>query len=202
MRRITKAAIGGLAVCALALGGTQVASGSLLKQLFSGALVDLDTDGPALPVTTGAFDSAKASVKVTDTSGGGTAFSIRVKGIDLAFAGQTFVSHLHTGSCAVEYPGGAGGHYQHADPDLTNLREKEVWFDIVPNEEGVAVDRTVVPFVPKDINNGVDGGVMSIVIHAKATDPKTGAAGAREVCLPLEVDDSWVVEPPPVIETP
>jgi hypothetical protein len=203
LRRITKAALGGLAGCALVLGGTQVASSaSLLKELFSGNLVDLDTDGQTTaPLTIGAFDSAEASLKVTETSDGGTTFWIRVKGIDLAFAGQTFGSHLHTGSCAIDNPGGAGGHYQHADPDLTSLREKEVWFDIVPNEEGVAVDRTVAPFVPKD-NNGVDDGVMSIVIHAKSTNPDDGSAGAREVCLPLDVT-TWGpdLEPSPV-ETP
>ena len=45
MRRITKAALGGLAGCALVLGGVQAASGGILdKEAFPGWLTDLDED--------------------------------------------------------------------------------------------------------------------------------------------------------------
>jgi len=206
LRRITKAALGGLAGCALVLGGTQAASSaSLLKEVFSGNLVDLDADNVALPPPgsdglpmTGAFDSAQASLKLT-VSGGTTTFAVHVKGIDPDYAGQRFGSHLHTKKCVENFPGDAGPHYQHTqDPDLTTLAEKEVWLEFVPNEEGVAVDRTVVPFVPED-----EDGVMSIVIHETFTNPTTGGAGDREVCLPLDVT-SWGpdIVPSPVSPTP
>ena len=148
---------------------------------------------------TGAFDTAQASLKVDDTSGGGTVFSIRVKNIDLSFAGRTFGSHLHTGTCHENGSSTSvtGPHYQHPDPELTTIPQKEVWFELVPNEEGIAVDRTVVPFVPKD------EGVMSIVIHEDPTNPTTGAAGDKEVCLPLDVTTTFPdIEPSPVVETP
>jgi Cu-Zn family superoxide dismutase len=192
LRRITKAAIGGLAGCALALGGVQAASGeSFLRQLFSDNLTDLDKDGAfTAPVTTGAFDLATADLKVTESEDGTrTTFWIRVKGIDLDFAGKTFGSHLHTGPCTGDY-GGVSGHYNDDPSNQTQqpLRDREVWFDLIPNEDGVAVDKTVRPFP----NPVVDG--MSIVIHAQETDETSGIAGPKEVCLPLP--------PHPVIGTP
>jgi Cu/Zn superoxide dismutase len=190
VRRITKAALGGLAGCALVLGGTQVASGeTLFQQVFPGWLTDLDPDGEVPPnVTTGAFDSAKAKLKVTKTSDGMTTFSLEVRDIDPSFDGRTFGSHLHTGSCKPGDPTAAGGHYTNKDLDpLLPLEEREVWFTVVPNE-GVAADQTVVDYVPKDLDG--DGGIMSIVIHRDPTntDPLlgvVGGAGPREVCLPL-----------------
>ena len=53
---------------------------------------------------------------------------------------------------------------------------------MIPNENGVAVDRVVVPLALSDLAIA-----QSIVIHAKATDEATGAAGPKEVCLPLEI---------------
>jgi Cu/Zn superoxide dismutase len=192
VRRITKAALGGLAGCALTLGGVQAASGGiLLQQAFPGWLTDLEADnvGPApdlLPMT-GAFDSAKAKLMVTETSNGKTTFSLEVEEID-GFAGREFGSHLHTGPCVPGVPTDAKGHYTNPglDPRLP-LEEREVWFKVVPNEDGVAADETVVPYVPKDPDHD---GIMSIVIHRDPTntDPglgTVGGAGPREVCLPL-----------------
>jgi hypothetical protein len=188
LRRITKAALGGLAGCALTLGGVQAASGGiLLQQAFPGWLADLDSDNvgppPGLVPMTGAFDSAKAKLKVTQTSNGNTTFSLEVEEID-GFAGKEFGSHLHIGPCLEEKPLAAGDHYTnpYLDPTLP-LEDREVWFTVVPNEDGVAADETVVPYVPEDPDGD---GIMSIVIHTGTTNPDTGLAGPREVCLPLE----------------
>jgi hypothetical protein len=196
LKRITKAALGGLAGCALVLGGVQSASGeTLLQQVFPGWLIDLDING--LRGTTGAFDSAKAKLKVIEASDGNTTFSIELRGINPDFANQEFGSHLHVGGCETDDDTGTGGHYAHpADPNNPTqpLREREVWFDLVPNEDGVAVDQTMRPFVPED------EGVMSIVIHAQDTaepgDPagrKEGSAGPKEVCLPVDVSTTWAL---------
>jgi len=189
VNRITKAALGGIAGCALVLGGTQAAIGDSIRQFFSGKVFDLDSAG-ARAGTTGAFDSAKALLKMTETSEGSTTLWLRVKGIDVDFAGKTFGSHLHTGVCdpTAEDPYNAvGPHFKlPLDPENQSqapLREREVWFDLIPNEDGVAVDKSLVPVVPWDL----DDGVMSIVIHAQATDEGTGLAGSKEVCLPVDV---------------
>jgi len=197
VRRITKAALGGLAGCALALGGMQAASGeTLLQQVFPGWLTDLDTNGPAPQYeTTGAFDSAKAKLKVTETSDGETKFSLEVRDIKPGFIGREFGSHLHNNTCVTDGYDGVGKHYQNPDADpAATLEEREVWFKVVPNEDGEAVYQTVVPFVPKDPDGN---GAMSIVIHTDHTKPD-GTAGFKEVCLPLNVTGTWA---PPVIGT-
>lgn len=199
MRRISKAAIGGLAGCALVLGGTQVASGSdVLKRYWDSlGLTDLQTveADPPNPVDT-AFDEATADVRIMETPDG-TGFKLRVEGIKTSVAGQTFGSHLHVGACPTPSdPVGdtTGGHYRH-DPDGPINAENEVWFEVVPSGTGVATDDTFVSFRPTD-----EDGLMSIVIHAKPTDA-LGKAGTKEVCLPLVVT-TWKAEPPPVTETP
>jgi hypothetical protein len=190
LRRITKAALGGLAGCALVLGGTQVASGGVLfQQAFTG-LADLEWDnvGPLGQPMTGAFDSAKAKLMVIQGPDGIATFSLEVEEID-GYAGRKFGSHLHIGPCVPGVPGAASDHY--ANPDLDPnlpLEEREIWFEVVPNEDGVAVDETVVSYVPKDAD-----GVMSVVIHTGSTNPDTGLAGPREVCLPVVT--TWVKSP-------
>jgi hypothetical protein len=175
MRRITKAALGAVAGCALALGGMQAASGeTLLQQVFPGWLTDLDTNGS--PATTGAFDSAKAKLKVIEASDGNTTFSLEVREIDPSFKEQIFVSHLHTGGCAIDNPTGTSGHYQATKPNLV-YPANEVWFHLEVDKDGDAVDQTTVPFVPND------DGVMSIVIHSNLP------GATKEVCLPLDVSD-------------
>jgi hypothetical protein len=170
----------------------QAASGeTLLQQVFPGWLTDLDTIGSK--GTTGAFDSAKAKLKVIEASEGNTTFSLEVRGINPGVAGDEFGSHLHIGGCKTDDDTGTLGHYTHpVETEL--LRDREVWFDLIPNEDGVAVSTTRRPFVPKD------DGVMSVVIHAQDTagpfDPdgrKEGSAGPKEVCLPVDVSTTWAL---------
>lgn len=66
----------------------------------------------------------------------------------------------------------------------------EVWFDLLPNADGMAYDVTTVPFVPVD-----DDGEMSVVVHVQQTNtadntPNLGVVGfasTRQACFPLDV---------------
>jgi hypothetical protein len=194
LKRITKAALGGLAGCALVLCGTLAANGEsqVTTQSFSGALTDLDTDDTDGYLTTGVFDSATALLKVNQTPTG-TAFSLRVKGIDLTAEGSEYGAHLHTGRCVYNAQSLTGPHFR-LPPDTLPTAATEVWFDLAPNEEGVAFDQTWTSLVPQDqeyllgaVTVPVDG-IMSIVIHANP-NPQNGAAGNKEACLPLSVPD-------------
>jgi hypothetical protein len=193
LKRITKAALGGLAGCALVLGGTLAANGEsqVITQSFSGALTDLDTDDDNDYVTTGVFDSATALLKVNETPTG-TALSLRVKGIDLTAEGSEYGAHLHTGLCVDNTQILTGPHFRL--PDTPPTAATEVWFDLAPNEEGVAFDQTWTTFVPEDQEYLLAGvpvpvdGIMSIVIHANP-NPQNGAAGNKEACLQLSVPD-------------
>jgi hypothetical protein len=211
MRRITKAALGGLAGCALVLGGTGVASGALLD------LLKVHRDSNDVNAAAVAMDSAKAKITIdkgTDSEGReNTTFTIRVTGIDLTgidplMVGKPLGSHLHVGQCVEgdfgdptatpsTAPGGkALGHYNN---DVVAHGKKfpnsnvpveewaevsprtEVWFDLLPNADGMAYDTTTVPFVPVDPD-----GVMSVVVHVSFTKPD-GSAGTRQACFPLDV---------------
>ena len=175
VRRITKAAIGGLAGCALVLGGTQGASAAIeATYWFRDALTDL------LPTATGPFDSARARITIVDRTNDRTTFRIRVRGIEPPSAPDVvpvggYGAHLHVNSC--DNPAGAGGHYQN-DPTAGVTRENEVWFDLVPDADGVATDQTTVSFMPVDVDRE-----MSVVIHVG--NAVTG--GTRQACLPLDV---------------
>ena len=195
MKRITKAALGGLAGCALALGGTGVASGLDIFRILEDARV-LQTGSVAL-------DDANAKItinKATDSTGQPvTQFSIRVTGIDVDPSKPVprLGSHLHTDECVKGDLGGflAGPHYNH-DVALGNTSvristETEVWFDLVPDTGGMAFDEVTVPFVP------IDDGVMSVVVHVLETNTEfgipnegqpAGFAGKRQACFPLSVD--------------
>ena len=70
--------------------------------------------------------------------------------------------------------------------------ETEVWFDLVPNENGMAYDETTVPFVPVD-PFVPDDGDMSIVVHVSFTKPD-GTAGTAASLLPADVA-KWVLDP-------
>ena len=181
MRRITKAALGGLAGCALALGGTQVASGSdVIKELMEDLSVgDLLAPPPEVdPVDPAdiAFDTATATVRIMDTPLG-TGFKLRVEGIDTSVAGQTFGAHLHIGTCsALPLADTTGGHYRNV-PEEGATPENEVWFALVPSANGVATDDTFASFKPV--------GAQSIVIHHHANNAQ-GQAGPKEVCVPLD----------------
>jgi Cu/Zn superoxide dismutase len=197
VKHITKAALGGLAGCGLILAATLTASGESAdtRQVYTGALIDLDTDDTDLYLTTGAFDTARAKVTIAE-SAESTMLSIKVTGIDASASGRLIGAHLHVGKCAEGVPGSALGHYNNQmvpAGTLTSysLAEKnprtEAWFDIVPDKEDNAASfQTTVPFVPKDVD-----GHMSIVLHVDPTAEITGAAGNREACFPLSVPQ-WI----------
>jgi Cu/Zn superoxide dismutase len=193
VRRIAKAALGGLAGCALVLGGTQVASGALLEFLR----IHEDTEDLLMEPTPGPLDSAKATITIGQGTND-TTFTIRVTGIDPSIEGDTLGSHLHTGTC-VEGNGGLAGPHYNQDVVVGGLDfpipgkkpgphtaavspTTEVWFDLIPDGEGMAYDVTTVPFVPVDPD-----GVMSVVVHQLPTNPTTGGAGTRQACFPLSV---------------
>lgn len=201
MRRITKAALGGLAGFALVLGGTQVASGAL-SAIFREQSENLLTD----PATARPFDSAKATIRIA-VEAKSTTFNIDMTKIDPSIAGKKLGSHLHTGPCVEESGGSAGPHYNHEvvtrNKEFPVLGQKtygytakvspntEVWFDLIPDAAGVASDETTVPFVPVDPD-----GVMSVVVHVLETNTEfgiptenqlAGYAGTRQACFPLSV---------------
>jgi superoxide dismutase, Cu-Zn family len=191
VRRITKAALGGLAGCALVLGGTQVASGALSE------ILKIHDDSNDLLTTPGPLDSAQANITIGQGTNS-TTFAIRVTGIDPLTVDTTLGSHLHVGECVEGDGGAAGPHYnddvvvggkefpvlgKKVGPHTAEVSPNtEVWFDLPPDREGMAYDETTVPFVPVDPD-----GVMSIVVHVLPTNPETGAAGTRQACFPLSV---------------
>jgi superoxide dismutase, Cu-Zn family len=204
VRRITKVVLGGLAGCALALGGTQVASG-VLSTIFREQSENLLTDSAAAKP----FDMAKATISIA-VEGNSTTFKIDLTKIDPSIAGKTLGSHLHTGPCVEESGGSAGPHYNHEvvtkNKKFPVLGERtygytaevspntEVWFDLIPDAAGVASDETTVPFVPEDPD-----GVMSVVVHVSPTntDPLlglVGGAGTRQACFPLSVSGIFPAE--------
>ena len=211
MRRITKAALGGVAGCALILGATQVASSesAVLEYNYTWEnkdVVDLRSGEATEPHAT-TFDAAFGSLRIKVTPEAITSFKLRIEGIatssiidgvETSTVGTTFGAHLHTDPCNVRTPWDAaqpgGPHYNHDsvlgnDPIEINTNT-EAWFDLVPNANGVATADISAPFVPDDSilsekTNQILGD-MSVVIHEKATNPATGGAGQRQVCLPLK----------------
>jgi Cu/Zn superoxide dismutase len=209
LRRITKAALGGVAGCALVLGGTQAASG-VLSEIYREQSENLlvDSGGP--------FDYAKATLEIAvDVEGDRTTFNLDLTKIDPSQLDLSQLdpsqpkivlgSHLHTGPCVEETGASAGPHYNHEVVTKSKslpTGEKtygytaevspntEVWFDLELTAEGTtASDETTVPFVPVDPD-----GVMSVVVHVRETNTEfgiptpgeiVGSAGARQACFPL-----------------
>jgi Cu-Zn family superoxide dismutase len=164
-------------------------------------LVDLNLGDATLedPHAT-TFDDAYGTLRIKVNPENVTSFKLRVDGIATSAAGTTFGAHLHTDPCDVVGKGGLGGpHYNH-DFVLGNVPNRvstktEAWFDLVPNDNGVATEDISAPFVPDDsivvqlgLINQIPG-YMSVVIHAQPTNPVTGGAGLRQACLPLSVPD-------------
>jgi hypothetical protein len=158
------------------------------------ALTDLlpaATDGP--------FDSAKAKTTVTKTTDG-TEMTIRVTGIDTSALPEVLPvggigAHLHVGPC-VDDPAtptvieGPGLHFNtdmlaNVSPPEVSPRT-ELWFNLLPDEYGMAYDETSVKFVPVDAD-----GKMSIVIH----EGSAAAGGTKQSCFPLSVSGIFP-EPP------
>jgi hypothetical protein len=185
LKRITKAALGGVAGCALVLGGTQAATGisSILQHDYG------DIGGFENYAQPGPFDGASANLVVRVTPDA-TDFRLTVTDIDETAAGDVFGAHLHTDACDDTSSGfGPGGpHYNHevnalgiprAEADISP--KTEVWFKFVPNASGDATDDATVSFLP------VDEGAMSIVVHLDSTNRQTGGAGLRQACFPVDV---------------
>src|SRR5688500_17926306 len=95
LKRITKAAFGGLASCALVLGGAQAANAlsAVEEYNYSGELADLQ------PTTSGPLDGAEAKLRIKETPVAGTGFKLEVDGIDPSVKGVVYGAHLHTGEC-------------------------------------------------------------------------------------------------------
>jgi hypothetical protein len=212
LKRITKAALGGLAGCALVLGATQVASSesAVLEYNYTWEnkdVVDLRAGEAATEPHATTFDAAFGSLRIKVTPEAITSFKLRIEGVatsavidgvETSTVGTTFGAHLHTDPCDVKTPSTAlqpgGPHYNHDsvlgnDPIEINTNT-EAWFDLVPNANGVATADISAPFVPDDSilsarTNQILGD-MSVVIHERATDPLNGGAGLRQVCLPLK----------------
>jgi superoxide dismutase, Cu-Zn family len=202
LKRITKAALGGLAGCALVLGGTQAATSAVEYFPYpEEELVDLPAPGP--------FDGASATMRLK-VSGTGTNFKLEVNDIATSAEGDVFGAHLHTYACDEVPPPGEPGAGQLGGPHYNDevvvggkafpkpgevpsetiakvSSETEVWFSFVPNAHGDATDDATVPFVPVDPDSK-----MSIVVHLLPTntDPllgPVGGAGLRQACFPLSV---------------
>jgi Cu/Zn superoxide dismutase len=134
------------------------------------------------PAVTNAFDGASSSVGMVGVKP--SFFSLEVRDVHPAAAGQRFGAHLHTGPCVGGNGAAAGPHYNvqalaGITPAAVNDKT-EVWLDIEVSRKGTARSSTVVPFVPA-------AGERSIIIHAEPT-MDNGMAGARVACLPLTID--------------
>jgi len=103
---------------------------------------------------------------------GRTTIRLMVEGLP---ADRTFGAHVHTGHCGTD-PLASGGHYQHSTDPSIPLSQREVWLDLTSDADGRGVAETTVPWV------FTSGSAGSVVIHAMATDPSTGSAGARLAC--------------------
>jgi Cu/Zn superoxide dismutase len=195
MRRIAKAALGGLAGGALVLAGTQLATGESPQVTYTWGPDTLSDLRPN--VDGGPLDGASASIRIIESSDEGTGFRLKVTGINVSVAKPEFGAHLHVGPCTERVvleegtlsPDTTGGHYK--NDSLPASPQNEVWFDLVTDDEGAADDETWVSFRPRDTLAAATPGVMSIVLHELPTDPNTpnGFAGAREACLPVVVPD-------------
>jgi hypothetical protein len=198
VRRITKAALGGLAGCALILGTTQAANGTVVEFNTSGPLVEIPLPLTWTPLPSDdAFDAASATLRIKDATEASN-FKLTVTGI-APTAGPVHGAHLHKGPCPdpdlplAERKDTTSGHYKDDSSILGAVAENEVWFDLVPNDHGTATDSTTAPFVPVDNETP---GVMSIVIHARSAALPT-AESAKLVCFPLEVTEApkWIPIP-------
>ena len=188
VKRISKAALGGLAGCALILGATLTASGEPPPTVYkwAGLLTDLRPH-----VSDGLLDGASASIRIMESPDEGTGFRLRVTGINLSALNDSgaFGAHVHVGPCTkrvllpdtgVYSADTTGKHY--TVPGESVSSNSEVWFNLVPDEEGVAGDETWVSFRPPyDVSD------MSIVLHHDPT-ASNGGAGDREACLPIDLD--------------
>jgi len=186
LKRITKAALGGLAGCALVLGATQAANGESAVDYYNPPglpLVPLQSGSPFEEAFVGDEVYVKLRIKEAPNASN---FKLTVGGIDTKKANSVHGAHLHVGGC-LEGASGTGGHYKHGDQSAEATRENEVWFDLVPNDSGEATDSSTVEFVPLDKVH--TPGLMSIVIHAQSAATPV-ADSPKLVCIPLDVSSA------------
>jgi Cu/Zn superoxide dismutase len=151
----------------LALGVGPAAAASTFVQA-AGSLRDLQ------PGTPNATDGASATFWAVQ-GGGESTHVLILRGLNPASVGTTFGAHVHVGPCVAGDGLAAGPHYNTGGAASP---ETEVWLDFTVRAGGYAVARTTVPFVIEP------GTARSVVIHALPTAP-SGAAGARQACLPV-----------------
>jgi Cu-Zn family superoxide dismutase len=160
-------ALGGL----LALAAAGPAQGGTGVVRASGSLRDLQ------PTVANSTDGASARL-VGYPDGGGTSFTLIVTGLNDS-VGTTYGAHAHTGPCIAGNGDAAGPHFNTTTSPKIIDAQHEVWLDFTVAAGGYGVGETTVPFVIPS------GAARSVVIHALATNPVTGAAGARQACLPV-----------------
>ena len=146
-----------------------------------GPLTDL------IPTEAGPFDHARATAMMVGFRS--STFVLHVSGIGLNAAGESVVgedfgAHLHIGPCVPGNGDAALGHYNidviHGVLSPVISDKTEVWLDFVVNGDGRGQATARVPWVPAP-------GKHAIVIHQEPTDGASGKAGARQACLPLEI---------------
>jgi hypothetical protein len=198
LKRITKAALGGLAGCAMIIGATQAAYGEPPLEFYSpkAALVIMpNSPNPA-------FDKAKVTLEIKEAPEA-TNFKITVKDIVKSETNDVHGAHLHNGPCPDPEVGldTTLGHYKDNLSIAAAMSENEVWFDLETNIFGVATDSTTAQFVPVDkpvddlnpLKSDLTPGDMSIVIHEQSAAIPTSSS-PKLVCFPLDVRlaPSWI----------
>lgn len=156
------AAVAALAVAAPALAG---GGGSVRS---TGDLVRYSPDRGLLPA------GAAARVHYVGTGDGRTRVRLHVTGLA---PGHTYGAHAHVLPCG-EAQG--GGHYRHDGNGIDPANE--IWLDVSTNADGNG-HTTAEQNWP--IARG--HGPKSVIIHAAATDPQTGLAGAKLACVDVAV---------------
>lgn len=160
----------GIAVALVLATATAAGAGAPTRARGAGQLRDL------LPATAQPTDHATAQVVATEWNGS-TTVTLKVQGLDHAFAGDVLGAHIHRGSC-VEGNGAAAGPHYNAGGGISD--QTEVWLDFTIQANGTGDATATVPFtIPA-------GGAGALVIHAMETNDTTGAAGPRWACLPVQ----------------
>jgi Cu-Zn family superoxide dismutase len=170
MSQLTKV-VGAVAAGTVALGAAGVAIGAGGSSRSSGPQFTYTSPSP--------FADAAADVHVVAKGSGSTRVSLQVRGVD-APAGTTFGAHVHTSPCGAT-GGAAGPHYQHAGA-TGSLEDREVWLDVTVNASGNALAQATRPW---QIDESTP---RSVIIHAQATNPDDGTAGARLACIDIDGD--------------
>ncbi len=171
-RTLPRVASAAAALLFVAAATAAAAPPAPVRTTGAGPLRDLQL-APAQPT-----DGGTAQVLATE-SGGTTTVTLKVQGLDRAFAGSVLGAHVHTGTCVAGDGAAAGPHYNSTGGTAIS-DETEVWLDFTIDTSGRGLATARVPFtIPA-------GGAGAVVIHAAHPDHVTGAAGPRLACLPVQ----------------